>query len=142
MPLSRDDQLLGLLVGVKRWLISRDAEVYSLDGRRPRAGLSVEEAQHSRARELLGKRLRAHVAAVESARSRLRRAELSRAALGDAVAASERTFGRAREQLVDAARALCAAKARGTALAAALGAVDDDARWAVVELGAVLEDHG
>ena len=39
-------------------------------------------------------------------------------------------------------RALCAAKARATALAAALGAVDNEARWAVVELGAVLEDHG
>ena len=109
-----------------------------------RAGGSEDAAGRlaAAARELLGKRLRAHVAAVESARSRLRRAELSRAALGDAVAASERTFGRAREQLVDAARALCAAKARGTALAAALGAVDDEARWAVVELGAVLEDHG
>ena len=46
------------------------------------------------------------------------------------------------QQLVDAARALCAAKARRTALAAALGAVDDEARWAVVELGAALEDHG
>ena len=31
---------------------------------------------------------------------------------------------------------------RPTALAAALGAVDDEARWAVVELGAVFEDHG
>ena len=65
------------------------------------------------ARELLGKRLRAHVAAVESARSRLRRAELSRAALGDAVAASERTFGRAREQLERARRRAARRRERG-----------------------------